>query len=136
MNHPSQGANALQPAAKSTYGDYKTWPETERWELIHGGAFAMSPAPRRVHQRIVSLLMTKLGVWFDGKPCQPLVSPLDVFLPEADEALDEIETVVQPDLVVVCDEAKLIEEGVRGAPDLVIEVLSPSTAYRDVTEKL
>jgi Uma2 family endonuclease len=135
MNPPSEGANALQSAGKYTYADSKAWPETERWELIGGEAFAMSPAPTRLHQRIVSLLMTKLGAWFADKPCQPLVSPLDVFLPEGEEALNEVSTVVQPDLVVVCDEAKLIDEGVRGAPDLVIEVLSPSTAYRDFTDK-
>ena len=118
-----------------TYADYKTWPEGERWELIRGVPFAMSPAPIRRHQRLMSLLICQLVNWFDGKTCQSLVSPLDVFLPEADEALDSTETVVQPDLVVVCDEAKLVDEGVRGAPDFAVEIMSPSTAWRDQTEK-
>lgn len=79
--------------------------------------------------------MTKLGAWFEDKPCIPLVGPLDVFLPDADETVDDIHTVVQPDVAVICGEDKIIEEGIRGAPDFVIEILSPSTAWRDQTQK-
>lgn len=140
MAHPRDeaavvGTAALKPGVRYTYADYKTWPEDERWELIHGVPYAMSPAPVRRHQRLVSLLDFRLNQWFEGKPCMPLVSPLDVFMPDADETLDETDTVVQPDLVVVCDEAKLVDEGIRGAPDFAIEILSPSTAWRDQTVK-
>lgn len=135
MRYEIEGTLALKSDRRYTYGDYRTWPEDERWELVDGVAYSMSPAPRYRHQRLVSLLMTKLGVWFEGKKCIPLISPLDVFLPDADEALEDIDTVVQPDVVVLCDEAKIIEEGIRGAPDFVIEILSPSTAWRDQTQK-
>jgi Uma2 family endonuclease len=129
------GTSALEKNEHYRYSHYKAWPEGERWELVHGVPFAMSPAPVRRHQRLVSLLDFRLNQYFEHKPCMPLISPLDVFLPEGDESLDDTDTVVQPDLVVVCDETKLIDEGVRGAPDLVIEILSPSTAWRDQTEK-
>ncbi|OHE66256.1 MAG: hypothetical protein A2Z99_05710 [Treponema sp. GWB1_62_6] len=135
MKHETHGSLALEPGKRYTYGDYRLWPEDERWELIGGVPYAMSPGPLRRHQRLVSLLITQLVNWFEGKPCMPLVSPLDVFLPEGAEERDDIDTVVQPDLVVVCDEAKLIDEGVMGGPDFVIEILSPSTAWRDQTEK-
>ncbi len=135
MKHETMGSSALDTSKRYTNADYQTWPEGERWELIDGVPYSMSPAPRRQHQRLVSLLITQLNIWFEGKTCMPLVSPLDVYLPEADEDFGDIETVVQPDLVVVCDEAKLIDEGVLGAPDFAIEVLSPSTAWRDQTEK-
>jgi Uma2 family endonuclease len=133
----TSGTSALKPDQKYSYADYRSWPEAERWELIRGVPFAMSPAPRRVHQWLVSALNGQLYAWFRGKPCRPYVSPIDVFLPDAaDQDLDDIDTVVQPDLLVVCDPAKLIDEGIRGAPDFVIEILSPSTAWRDQTEKL
>jgi Uma2 family endonuclease len=130
-----EGTAVRQPNERYTYADYKAWPEGERWELIGGVPYAISPAPLRRHQRLVGLLIARLVNWFEGKTCMPLVSPLDVFLPGADESLDETDTVVQPDLVVVCDPNKLVDEGVRGAPDLAIEILSPSTAWRDQTVK-
>jgi Uma2 family endonuclease len=118
-----------------TYQDYKNWPEDERWELINGTAWAMSPAPKRMHQTLCGQLYAQLDYFFAGKPCRPYIAPVDVFLPEGDEAWDETDDVVQPDILVVCDKSKLIEEGVRGAPDFVIEILSPSTALKDQSEK-
>lgn len=118
-----------------TYADYKSWPEGERWELIDGAAYAMSPAPKRMHQSLAIQIAGYLDTYFAGKPCRPYIAPVDVFLPDADEPLDEVEHVVQPDAFVVCDKSKLIDEGVRGAPDFIIEVLSPSTAMKDQTEK-
>lgn len=73
-------------------------------------------------------LSRQIANFLEGKPCEVYVAPFDVRLPEKDEADDQIQTVVQPDIVVVCDEKKLDEAGCRGAPDWVIEVLSPSTA--------
>jgi len=120
-----------------TYGDYLTWPEEERWELINGEAYAMSPAPGRRHQDILGKLFYTLYSFFEGNPCKVFLSPFDVRLPDyPDQADEEIETVVQPDLLVVCDPKKLDERGCRGAPDLVIEILSSSTAARDLREKL
>ncbi len=129
------GTSPLKSDHPFTYKDYKNWPDTERWELIDGEAYTMSPAPRRIHQSLSIQFASQLDNYFSGKPCRPYVAPVDVFLPEGDEALDEIEHVVQPDAFVVCDKNKLIDEGVMGAPDFIIEVLSPGTAMKDQTEK-
>jgi len=119
-----------------TYGDYRLWPDNERWELIGGAAYAMSPAPMRQHQGIVLELATQFHLFLKGTRCRAFVAPFDVRLPEGHERDDEIETVVQPDIVVICDRKKLDRRGCKGAPDLVVEIVSPSTARRDTHEKL
>lgn len=119
-----------------TYADYCSWPDDTRYELIDGVAYAMAPAPTRTHQSLVLELARQVATALQGKPCQPFVAPLDVRLFHADEADDKVDTVVQPDVLVVCDEAKLDERGVRGAPDWVAEVLSPSSAKHDLIVKL
>ena len=118
-----------------TYADYRRWPDDERWELIDGVAYAMA-APGLIHQTVVGELFVQISLFLRGKPCRPFVAPFDVRLPRGSEADDDILTVVQPDIVVVCDPAKLSERGCRGAPDWVIEVLSPSTAAKDQIQKL
>jgi Uma2 family endonuclease len=125
-----------QPARRYHYGDYAAWPPGERWELIEGRAYAMTPAPGLLHQRLAAALTAVLWQWFEGKTCQVFAAPMDVRLPQGGESDEAVETVLQPDLLVVCDPAKLDEKGVRGAPDLVIEILSESTAVRDLGEKL
>ena len=134
--HPVVGSSALRNTDRFTYGDYRQWPEDKRWELIDGQAYSMSPAPRRVHQGLSRTLLTQLDRFFAGKPCTPYAAPIDVFWTnDPDEDLDAIDTVTQPDLLVVCDPVKLIDEGIKGAPDFIIEILSPSTAWKDQTEK-
>lgn len=119
-----------------TFGAYCTWPEGERWELIDGVPCAMSPpAPDWPHQSLVMTIAAAIHSHLKGRPCRVLPSPLDVLLPKANEADDLVDTVVQPDVVVLCDQSKLTHHGVRGAPEWVIEVLSPSTAGRDQREK-
>lgn len=118
-----------------TYGDYLGWPNEERWELIDGVAYDMSPAPSRRHQEIVLGIASQFHNYLKDKPCRVYVAPFDVRLPEADEDDEEIETVVQPDMVVVCDENKLDDKGCRGAPDIIIEVLSAYTAKKDMVTK-
>jgi Uma2 family endonuclease len=119
--------------ASFTYGDYATWPEGERWELIEGRAYTMSPAPSIAHQHVSMRLGTQLVALFEEQPCHVFAAPFDVRLAQGDETDDEIDTVVQPDLLVVCDggRGRLDDKGCRGAPDLVIEILSPSTAAKD-----
>lgn len=134
-DRPTEGTGALKRPDRYTYRDYRSWPEGERWELIDGHAWSMSPAPRRVHQGIIVKVSAQLDAHFAAGPCKSYVAPCDVFLPEDDEPLDEVRHVVQPDAFVVCDESSLIDEGVRGAPALVIEVLSPTTALKDQSEK-
>jgi Uma2 family endonuclease len=119
-----------------TYADYLTWPEGERWELIEGQAYAMSPAPSNLHQLIVGELFSAIHGYFRGKPCRPFVAPFDVRLPGKGTADHDIDTVVQPDISLVCDPDKLKDNhGCLGAPDWVIEVLSPSTAVHDQRTK-
>ena len=129
------GEPALNLDERFTYKEFKTWPEEERWELIHGAPFRMQ-SPRTVHQRAVGRLFAQLFRWFEGKTCEPFVAPFDVLLRDRpDQAEDEVDTIVEPDLLVVCDPALVKENGVHGAPDWVLEILSPSTSWRDQTEK-
>jgi Uma2 family endonuclease len=119
-----------------TYSDYLQWPSDERWELIDGVAYDMSAAPSLRHQRILGALYAEFRQQVKD-PCEVLISALDVRLPEsAEQADDRIDTVVQPDILVVCDPTKLDDRGCTGAPDLVVEVFSPHTAFKDQTEKL
>ena len=105
-----------------TWQDYLTWPDEERWEVIDGVAYDMSPSPTERHQRIVlnmgSILRTKLG----SNPCKVYVAPLDVYLDDFN--------FVQPDVMIVCNKEK-IKDRIYGPPDMVIEVLSPSTSLKD-----
>lgn len=126
----------LRDSDRHTYGEYLTWPEDQRYELIDGIAYAMSPAPTRSHQRMVVELLRQIADALEGSRCEVNVAPFDVRLPIKDEADDAITTVLQPDLAVVCDSEQLDEQGCRGAPDWVIEVLSPTTAGHDQIKKL
>ena len=121
---------------KFNYKDYLTWPEEERWELINGEAWDMSPAPTRKHQHISKKLLYQIEDYLKDKDCELYNAPFDVRLPENKENSDyEIDTVVQPDLLIVCDTSKLDEAGCKGAPDWIIEILSPSTAVKDLNDK-
>lgn len=117
-----------------TYKDYCEWPEDERFELIDGKVFAMT-APSRRHSLVSGELFHQLKLFFKGKPCEVHSAPFDVRLPELDESDEKVKTVVQPDIAVICDQQKLDDKGARGAPDLVVEVLSPSTASKDHIQK-
>jgi len=118
-----------------TYADYKAWElkPGERFELINGVAYAMS-APNVSHQRIVSILNGEFYAFLKGKTCEVFPSPFDVRLFYEEDDSDD--TVVQPDIVVICDPKKLGEEGCRGAPDLVVEILSPSNMAIEMERKL
>jgi len=110
-----------------TYADYYSWDDGERWELIDGVPYLMSPAPLRAHQRILRELSRQFANFLKGKTCELFIAPFDVRL-NADTYDD---TVVQPDLLVVCDRSKLDDKCCVGAPDMVMEVLSPSTGRHD-----
>lgn len=113
-----------------TYGDYRHWDDGQRHELIHGAPYCMS-APETNHQLAITKFIRQLDPQLDDKPCTLYPAPFDVRLPEGDESDDAIDTVVQPDISVVCDRAKIDDKGCRGAPDWLIEILSPSTGGRD-----
>lgn len=126
---------ALLDLSKSyTYSDYLKWEFSERVELIKGKVFMMSPAPRRIHQQVSRDLSYEIQKVVKATHCELFVAPFDVRLvKEVDD--QEVINVVQPDLCVICDPEKLDEMGCLGAPDLVIEILSPSTSKKDAQTK-
>lgn len=115
---------------RHTYADYLGWPETVRYELIDGVAYLMA-GPDTAHQELVGEIFRQLGNALRDQPCRPFVAPFDVRLPKPGQDDAGTDTVLQPDVLVVCDPAKIDRRGIRGAPDLVVEVLSPSTAGHD-----
>jgi Uma2 family endonuclease len=129
------------PAKKTdrsyTYGDYRGWPDDERWELIEGVAWNMSPAPSTAHQAISMEIAFKIRTFIEGRGCRVFAAPFDVLLPdEPGQPEDDISTVVQPDVSVICDAAKLRRYGCLGAPEWVSEIVSPYTSRKDMREKL
>lgn len=119
-----------------TYADYSVWPPEERWELIDGVAYDMSPAPAPRHQLVLGELYAQFHRSLEGSRCVVFLAPFDVRLPDTpDEPDRDIRSVVQPDLTIVCDRGRIDDRGCRGAPDLAVEILSPSTAYKDQSQK-
>jgi Uma2 family endonuclease len=128
--------SAADRPERFSYADLLRWPEDERWELYDGVPQAMSPAPATVHQRFVGELHRQIANFLVGHPCQVFMAPFDVRLAPQSAPANQVHTVVQPDLVVLCDLDGLDERGYQGAPDWVIEVLSPSTSAHDQITKL
>ncbi len=120
--------NAIKKEELYTWSDYQKWPDDERWEIIGGEAYMMSPAPTTRHQSILGALAREFLNYFHNKRCKPFFSPVDVKLSEED--------IVQPDIVVVCDDRQIRETHIEGAPALVIEIVSPSSAMQDRMRKM
>jgi len=118
-----------------TYADYKGWElkPGERYELIRGALHAMS-APNTHHQLISGEMFRQIATYLIGKPCKVIAAPFDVRLFYREDEKDD--TVVQPDISIICDKEKRGPEGGRGAPDFVAEILSPSNTVFEMTEKL
>lgn len=122
--------------ARYTFADVLTWNEDERIEIINGKAFLMA-TPSRIHQEICFEIGRQLGNYLEGKPCRVYPAPFGVRLFEQNgNRPEDVDTVVEPDISVVCDRSKLDRYGCKGAPDLIIEVLSPSTQRHDQLVKL
>ncbi|MCL2411402.1 MAG: Uma2 family endonuclease [Treponema sp.] len=115
-----------------TYADYLEWEGLERYQLINGEAYLMA-SPSVAHQAIAMGLSVKFGNWLSGKSCQVFAAPLDVRLFPKQDKSDN--TVLQPDLLVVCDKKKLSKGSVDGPPDLVIEIVSPSNTHSQLFHK-
>ncbi len=115
-----------------TYADYLLWKFKERVELFRGKIFKMSPAPARIHQDILRNMTLTFAPYFRTNACRLYFAPFDVRLPSKN---GEIKTVVQPDLCVVCDLSKLDDKGCLGAPDLIVEILSPGNTKREMDLK-
>ena len=127
------------PAEKDryTFADVLSWDDGERAELIDGEVFLMAPSPSRGHQRISFEICRQLGNYLEGKRCQAYSAPFDVRLFERDgDTPEDVDTVVEPDIIAVCDPSKLDDRGCKGAPDMVMEILSPSTQRHDRLVKL
>jgi len=126
----------LDPNGTYTYADYLKWKFDERVELIKGKLYRMSPAPKRKHQDASINLEFALLKYFEDKTCKVYDAPFDVRLPVQNRKNpNQIYTVVQPDICIICDLSKLDEDGCLGAPDWVIEITSPRTAKNDFNEK-
>lgn len=128
------GQSMSLPQAKTTGHTLEEWQTWDgRWELINGVAYDMTPSPGTEHQRVSVRLTVAISASLEagkqkagGGGCEVFSAPIDVFLPSG---------VFVPDLLVVCDPAKISKRGIEGAPDLVVEILSPSTAGKDLTRK-
>ncbi len=118
---------------KYSYADYLTWPEDERWEIIDGIAY-MQAAPSRIHQEISGELFAQFHNYLSGKPCRVYHAPFCVRLDNEKNA-DDIKNVVEPDITIVCDSSKLDERGCKGSPEMIIEILSPSSGKKDRVDK-
>ena len=122
--------------ARYTFADILTWDENERIEIINGEAVMMAPPTVR-HQRISREIVRQLANYLEGKKCEVFAAPFGVRLFEKDgDRPEDVDTMVEPDISVVCDKNKLDKHGCKGAPDMVIEVLSPSTLRHDRLVKL
>ena len=127
------------PAGKGryTFADVLTWPDDERAELIDGEVILMAPAPSRGHQGISVELIRQFANYLEGKKCKAYHAPFDVRLFEKDgDTPEDVDTVVEPDITIVRDPSKLDDRGCKGAPDMVVEILSPSTQRHDRLVKL
>jgi Uma2 family endonuclease len=118
-----------------TYADYLKWQFEERVELIKGRLFKMSPAPNRIHQKLSGFIFLRLSYHLEGKQCEVYSAPFDVRLPGKSKDDENIITVVQPDICVICDESKLDARGCIGAPDIVVEILSPANNKKELKNK-
>jgi Uma2 family endonuclease len=120
-----------------TYADYLQWTFEERLELIKGKIFKMTPAPAPMHQKISWNISGELYNYLKGKTCQAFSAPFDVRLPQINPSSfnKEIYTVVQPDISVVRDAEKIDSKGCTGAPDIVIEILSPGNNKKELRNK-
>ena len=120
------------PAEKNrqmfSWNDYEKWPENERWQIIEGHAYCMTAAPNIRHQKVTGNLYASIREKLKGKPCTTFIAPTDVVFDDYN--------IVQPDVLVVCDKTRITDANIQGAPDLVIEVISPTNSFMDRKQKL
>jgi Uma2 family endonuclease len=119
-----------------SYADYLNWEIDKRLELIGGKIFKMSPAPGAYHQEISAIVLSEIFAFLKNKPCKVYAAPFDVRFPR--RSLDgdkDIDTVLQPDISVICDQHKIDKRGCIGAPDIVVEILSPGNSRKELKYK-
>ncbi|SHM37056.1 Putative restriction endonuclease [Cyclobacterium lianum] len=136
MEKPQDKVNEPFSAyGRYSYADYLSWQLEEMVELIRGKVFRQAAAPRRIHQGLTVALVTRIHGFLKGGSCKVYTAPFDVRLPVASRKHTDIDTVVQPDLCVVCDPDKLDDLGCLGAPDLIVEILSPGNNKKELQLK-
>lgn len=113
-----------------TYADLLTWPTDEKWEIINGTPY-LQAAPTWQHQAISVELISQFNSFLKGKPCRVFASPFDLRLPQGEEDDEDVDTVIQPDITVVCDKSRLKGTGYNGVPALIIEIVSPASSKMD-----
>ncbi len=121
-----------------SYADYIKWQFDERIELLRGKIARMLPAPNVNHQRVSGNLFVNIYNQLHKRDCQLFSAPFDVRLYNRKKSVkssQEIYSVVQPDICVVCDSSKLDQQGCNGAPELIIEILSPGNSRREMKDK-
>lgn len=125
----------LDPAGIYSYADYNTWEFKDRIELIKGKIVQLTPVPSPAHEQLCGLVFVELYDYLIDQKAEVFVTPFDVRLPENSIEDDQIFTVVQPDVGIVCDPHKLDSKGCLGVPDVIIEILSPSKNKKDLAQK-
>lgn len=121
-------------SATYSYASYLGWKFKERVELFKGRVLQMA-APSVNHQRLLGFLYTEMYIYLRNKSCEAFAAPFDVRFPDNSRADHQVYTVLQPDICVICDETKLDERGCIGAPDIVVEVLSPGNNTKELINK-
>lgn len=135
--------NQLDLTKQYTYSDYISWRFQERVELIRGWVFKMSPAPNVRHQRISGAVSRQIGSYLENKPCEVFTAPFDVRLPLPPHKVKgaKIDTVVQPDIVVICDPRKLDEQvgkptarNLRYPVEFILNILAAGMTHQEILE--
>ncbi len=133
---PNEVKEPFTEYGRYSYADYLNWEIDEMVELIKGKVFrSAAAAPRKIHQTISVRISSKLFNFLEGKGCEVFPAPFDVRLPKKSLKNEDVDTVVQPDISVICDKSKLDEMGCIGAPDLIIEILSPGNNKKELQNK-
>jgi Uma2 family endonuclease len=135
IDEPVRQFNELDASLTYSYANYLNWLFPERVELIAGRIFKMSPAPSSFHQLITGKIYRRLGNFLEKQLCKVFISPFDVRFPKESNSDKSIFTVLQPDIFVVCDRNKIDARGCIGAPDLIVEVLSPGNTKMELLHK-
>lgn len=128
----------IDPIKTYTYKDYILYDENERIEIIEGKIYNMSPAPSRIHQKLIMELSAEIRnyIKYNNGSCEVYPAPFDVILKNEDEIIEDSKNIVQPDISVICDKNKLTDKGCTGSPDMIVEVVSPYNPNNDFIRKL
>lgn len=128
----------IDPIKTYTYKDYLLYDENEKIEIIDGKIYNMSPAPSRIHQKLITEILFKIRsyIYTNNGSCEVYPAPFDVILKNDDENIKDSKNIVQPDISVICDKSKLTDNGCTGSPDMIVEVVSPYNPNNDFIRKL